>query len=201
MQCMESQFKCSIELSCWPTIGLCTKILNHKRFPLKLITMYHFSCKIRPQNELTLNNNPKVYVNGQIVQYLLAHQINGIQFLYDNYKKVSRKRNWYIKLMLKQFIYLLANIEHLERWKRLWKVFSMRCFFGCHFKKLSCQESSDFVWTETEFRTLEISYRHDAGKRERKNSRQWKQWRLLFIRCHNYCIKWLRVQSFIRIYS
>lgn len=44
---------------------------------------------IRPNEHLILNTEPNVYVNGEIAQYLLNHQINGIRFLYRNYQKVS----------------------------------------------------------------------------------------------------------------
>lgn len=43
---------------------------------------------IRQNEDWILNDQPKVYINGQITQYLLSHQISGIRFLYDNYKKV-----------------------------------------------------------------------------------------------------------------
>lgn len=50
---------------------------------------------IRQNEDLILNDESKVYVNGQIVQYLLSHQINGIRFLYGNHRKVScfQKKN------------------------------------------------------------------------------------------------------------
>lgn len=44
---------------------------------------------IRQNDDLILSDEPKVYVNGEIVQYLLTHQINGIRILYDNFQKVS----------------------------------------------------------------------------------------------------------------
>lgn len=55
--------------------------------------MFNLKLKpIRPKEDLILNNNDnKEKVSGKIVQYLLAHQINGIRFLYNNsYKKVSK---------------------------------------------------------------------------------------------------------------
>lgn len=44
---------------------------------------------IRQNEHLILNDEPKVYVNGEITQYLLNHQINGVRFLYRNYQKVG----------------------------------------------------------------------------------------------------------------
>lgn len=43
----------------------------------------------RHKEQLTLSTDPDIYVSDEIVQYLLTHQINGIRFLYRNYKKVS----------------------------------------------------------------------------------------------------------------
>ncbi|XP_031631749.1 uncharacterized protein LOC116346009 [Contarinia nasturtii] len=41
----------------------------------------------RPKEPLILNHDPKIFVNECIVQYLLTHQVNGVRFLYRNYKK------------------------------------------------------------------------------------------------------------------
>lgn len=43
---------------------------------------------IRQNEDWILNDEPTVYIHGQITQYLLSHQISGIRFVYDNYKKV-----------------------------------------------------------------------------------------------------------------
>lgn len=43
----------------------------------------------RAKEQLIVNSDPKVYVNDRIAQYLLAHQINGVRFLYRNFRKVS----------------------------------------------------------------------------------------------------------------
>lgn len=43
----------------------------------------------RPKEQLILNKDPDIYVSDEIVQYMLTHQIKGIQLLYLNYKKVS----------------------------------------------------------------------------------------------------------------
>lgn len=44
----------------------------------------------RSNENLILNKEKHVYVNGAIAQYLLSHQINGLRFLYRNYEKVNR---------------------------------------------------------------------------------------------------------------
>ncbi|XP_055322232.1 uncharacterized protein LOC129578122 [Sitodiplosis mosellana] len=41
----------------------------------------------RPKEKLILNKDTDNYVSDEIVQYLLTHQINGVRFLYRNYKK------------------------------------------------------------------------------------------------------------------
>lgn len=43
---------------------------------------------VRSSEQLILNKERNVYVNGAIAQYLLNHQINGVRFLYRNYEKV-----------------------------------------------------------------------------------------------------------------
>lgn len=48
---------------------------------------------IRPAEQLTLNKEKDVYVNGAIAQYLLNHQIQGVRFLYRNHEKV--RYIWY----------------------------------------------------------------------------------------------------------
>lgn len=45
---------------------------------------------IRSNEQLILNKDKHVFVNGAIAQYLLNHQINGVRFLYRNYEKVRQ---------------------------------------------------------------------------------------------------------------
>lgn len=67
-------------------------------FTVNFIAMSRFRfTAIRQSEDLILNDEPKVYINGPIVQYLLTHQINGIHLLYENYKKVcwlNHNSNW-----------------------------------------------------------------------------------------------------------
>lgn len=44
---------------------------------------------IRPNEDLVLCNETKTRISGRIVQYLSTHQINGIRFIYKNYRKVN----------------------------------------------------------------------------------------------------------------